>query len=158
MAIIQTTVDDDIKREADAVFARSGLTTAMAVRVMVTQVAREGRSPFDGLFARNDVSAELAERAHPDMLRTEAMEYGIVPDESYDARELPDSALDILGLSEEEADFSKVTAEVNRTRRPVTLLKNNRPWVVVAPADPSAVDVASDFMDEYADVFEELAK
>ena len=64
----------------------------------------------------------------------------------------------VFGLSEEEADFSKVTAEVNRTRRPVTLLKNNRPWVVVAPADPSAVDVASDFMDEYADVFEELAK
>ena len=103
MAIIQTTVDDDVKRDADAVFARSGLTTAMAVRVMVTQVAREGRSPFDGLFSSGRMSAELAERAHLDMLRAEAMEYGIVPDESYDARELPESALEILGLTEDEA-------------------------------------------------------
>ena len=38
--------------------------------------------------------------------------------------------------------------------------KNNRPWVVIQPAQQSesAVDVAVDFMDAYADVFEELAK
>jgi len=53
-----------------------------------------------------------------------------------------------------------VTAEVNRTGKPVTILKNNRPWVVIQPAQQaeSAVDVAVDFMDAYADVFEELAK
>ena len=44
----------------------------------------------------------------------------------------------------------------------MTALKNNKPWVVIQPATtPSAadaVDVAIDFMDEYADVFAELAK
>ena len=69
-----------------------------------------------------------------------------------------------MGLAEAKNNFSRVTAEVNRTGRPVTVLKNNRPWVIISPAVTSddkarsAVDVAVDFMDEYADVFEELAK
>jgi len=59
-----------------------------------------------------------------------------------------------MGLAEAKNNFSRVTAEVNRTG------KNNRPWVVIQPAQQSesAVDVAVDFMDAYADVFEELAK
>ena len=36
-----------------------------------------------------------------------------------------------LGLAEAKNNFSKVTAEVNRTGRPVTVLKNNKPWVVI---------------------------
>lgn len=67
-----------------------------------------------------------------------------------------------MGLAELKNNFSKVTAEVNRTGRPVTVLKNNKPWVVIQPAtqavEGGAVDVAVDFMDEYADVFRELAK
>ncbi|QUC04997.1 type II toxin-antitoxin system Phd/YefM family antitoxin [Atopobium sp. oral taxon 416] len=67
-----------------------------------------------------------------------------------------------MGLAEAKNNFSKVTAEVNRTGRPVTVLKNNKPWVVIQPASAAAkddaVDVAIDFMDEYADVFAELAK
>lgn len=67
-----------------------------------------------------------------------------------------------IGLAEAKSNFSKVTAEVNRTGRPVTVLKNNKPWVVISPASAvraaSAEDIAVDFMDEYADVFEELAK
>lgn len=65
-----------------------------------------------------------------------------------------------MGLAEVKSNFSRVTAEVNRTGKPVTVLKNNKPWVVIQPvaAQTSAVDVAIDFMDEYADVFEELAK
>ena len=51
-----------------------------------------------------------------------------------------------MGFAEAKNNFSRVTAEVNRTGKPVTILKNNRPWVVI------------DFMDAYADVFEELAK
>ena len=31
MALLQTTIDDDVKARADAVFARSGLTSAMAL-------------------------------------------------------------------------------------------------------------------------------
>lgn len=65
-----------------------------------------------------------------------------------------------MGLADAKNNFSRVTAEVNRTGKPVTILKNNRPWVVIQPAQQSesAVDVAVDFMDAYADVFEELAK
>ena len=69
-----------------------------------------------------------------------------------------------MGLAEVKNNFSRVTAEVNRTGRPVTVMKNNKPWVIINPAatqsgaDRNAVDVAIDFMDEYADVFEELAK
>lgn len=65
-----------------------------------------------------------------------------------------------MGLAEAKNNFSKVTAEVNRTGRPVTVLKNNKPWVVIQPAakTTNAVDVAVDFMDEYSQVFKELAK
>lgn len=65
-----------------------------------------------------------------------------------------------MGLAEAKNNSSRVTAEVNRTGRSVTILKNNMPWVVIQPArsSSSATDVAVDFMDEYADVFEELAK
>ena len=65
-----------------------------------------------------------------------------------------------MGLAEAKNNSSRVTAEVNRTGRSVTILKNNKPWVVIQPArsSSSATDVAVDFMDEYADVFEELAK
>ncbi|MCQ5091003.1 type II toxin-antitoxin system Phd/YefM family antitoxin [Slackia exigua] len=65
-----------------------------------------------------------------------------------------------MGLAEAKNNFSRVTSEVNKTGRSVTILKNNKPWVVIQPVQGStnAVDVAVDFMDEYADVFEELAK
>lgn len=67
-----------------------------------------------------------------------------------------------MDLVEAKNNFSKVTAEVNRTGRPVTVLKNNKPWVVIQPASAAAksdaVDIAIDFMDEYADDFSDLAK
>ena len=65
-----------------------------------------------------------------------------------------------MGLAEAKNNFSRVTAGVNRTGRPVTVLKNNKPWVVIQPAtaEKSTVDIAVDFMDEYADDFAELAK
>lgn len=69
-----------------------------------------------------------------------------------------------MGLAEAKNNFSRVTAEVNRTGCPVTVMKNNKPWVTIIPAatqsgaDRNAVDVAIDFVDEYADVLEELAE
>lgn len=65
-----------------------------------------------------------------------------------------------IGCAKAKNNLSRVAAEVNRTGRPVTILKSNRPWVVIQSAQQSesAVDVAVDFMDAYADVFEELAK
>ena len=44
-----------------------------------------------------------------------------------------------MGLAEAKNSFSRVTAEVNRTGRPVTVLKNNKPWVVIQPADAVSV-------------------
>ena len=44
MALIQVTADDDIKARVDAAFARNGVITPMAMRMMVTQVANEGRT------------------------------------------------------------------------------------------------------------------
>lgn len=65
-----------------------------------------------------------------------------------------------MDLAEVENNFSKVTTEVNKSGRSVTVLKNNRPWVVIQPASAArdAVDVAVNFMDEYTDVFEGLAE
>lgn len=66
-----------------------------------------------------------------------------------------------IGLAEAKNNFSRVTAEVNRSGCPVTVFKNNRPWVTISPAagvaNPDMVATAVDFMDEYADVFEKLA-
>jgi len=36
-------------------------------------------------------------------------------------------------VAETRANFSKIAATVNATGRPVTVFKNSKPWVVVAP-------------------------
>lgn len=101
MALLQTTVDDDVKARADKVFARSGLTTAMAVRVMVTQVANTGVSPFDGLFMGQG-GQNYSDEVRLAMLREEAKEYGLIPDDSFDATTMPDDVLDMLGVTADE--------------------------------------------------------
>ena len=69
----------------------------------------------------------------------------------------------IIALKEIEGNFAYIADEVNRTGLPVTVLKDNRPWVIAGPVVPSgttergAVDTALDFMNEYADVFERHA-
>lgn len=98
MALLQTTVDDDVKARADKVFARSGLTTAMAVRVMVTQVANTGVSPFDGLFMGQG-GQNYSDEVRLAMLREEAKEYGLIPDDSFDATTMPNDVLDMLGVT-----------------------------------------------------------
>ena len=39
-----------------------------------------------------------------------------------------------IGLAEAKKNFSRATAEVSRTGKPVTVLRNNRPWVTISPA------------------------
>lgn len=55
-----------------------------------------------------------------------------------------------IGLAEAKKNFSKLTAEVNRTKKPVTVLKNNKPWVIIYPASAEETgrdDVAVDILD-----------
>ncbi|MDO4182726.1 MAG: type II toxin-antitoxin system prevent-host-death family antitoxin [Coriobacteriia bacterium] len=40
-------------------------------------------------------------------------------------------------VAETRANFSKIAAAVNRTKRPVTVLRNSKPWVVISPVDDS---------------------
>lgn len=47
-----------------------------------------------------------------------------------------------VGLAEAKNNFSKLTAEINRTGKPVTVLKSNKPWVVIFPA--TALEDSSD--------------
>ena len=102
MALIQADIDDGVKERADSVFARSGLTIPIAVKIMVTQVANEGRSPFDGIFVR-DVDPEFAEDVRRDMVYAEAVELGIIPDDALDdPTEVPLSVLDDLGIDPAE--------------------------------------------------------
>ena len=101
MALLQTTIDDDVKARADKVFARSDLTSAMAMRVMVTQVANTGISPFDGLLL-GPAGQRLSDEVHLAMLREEAEEYGLIPDDAFDATTMPDDVLETLGVDASE--------------------------------------------------------
>ncbi|MBP3222415.1 MAG: type II toxin-antitoxin system Phd/YefM family antitoxin [Actinomycetaceae bacterium] len=69
-----------------------------------------------------------------------------------------------IGLADAKNNFSRLTTQVNDMGKPVTVLKNNRPWVVISPAEGTKnsteeiVDIAVDLMDEYAEVFKKLAQ
>lgn len=47
-------------------------------------------------------------------------------------------ALQAVGLREAKNRFSELTAMVNASGVPLTVLKNNRPWVVIEPVDARA--------------------
>ena len=47
MANLQVRVDDDLKLQADALFASMGLDTSAAVRVFLKQSVLRGRMPFE---------------------------------------------------------------------------------------------------------------
>lgn len=38
-------------------------------------------------------------------------------------------------VAETRANFSKIASTVNALRRPVTVFKNSKPWVVIAPVN-----------------------
>lgn len=48
--LIQLRVEEQIKDHVDEVFKQQGLTTQQAIKIMLTQVANTGKSPFDNLF------------------------------------------------------------------------------------------------------------
>lgn len=102
MALIQLNVPDDVKERADAAFARSGLTTPYAMRIMVNQVAETGRTPFDGLFS-SPAGRQYSDDVRLAMLRAEAQEYGLIEDDAgSDPLEIPSDILAEMGISPEE--------------------------------------------------------
>lgn len=38
-----------------------------------------------------------------------------------------------IGMADAKTNFSKITADVNRTGIPVVVFKNNKPWVEIRP-------------------------
>lgn len=48
--LIQLRVDGDVKDKCDELFHAQGLTTQSAIKMMLTQVANTGETPFDNLF------------------------------------------------------------------------------------------------------------
>jgi DNA-damage-inducible protein J len=61
MALVQTQVDEGLKREAEAVLAERGLTVSGLVQTLLTRIAREKAVPFDAKQDTPD-EEELAER------------------------------------------------------------------------------------------------
>lgn len=99
MALIQINVSDEIKGKADEAFSRNGITTPMAMKMMVTQVATDGRTPFDGLFTGG---GGLSERVYRDMVRAEVQEFGIIPDDASPYEGIPHDVLVDLGVDGSE--------------------------------------------------------
>ena len=59
--------------------------------------------------------------------------------------------MQIVGVTEAKAHFSQLTKDVNDTGQPVTVFKNNKPWVIISPAseDFAVNDTGTmDVMDE----------
>lgn len=46
-----------------------------------------------------------------------------------------ESVLENIGVREAKNNFSSLTEKVNELGLPVTVTKNNKPWVVIYPAD-----------------------
>ena len=47
--------------------------------------------------------------------------------------------------AEARAHFSKIASQVNKSGQPVTVMKNSRPWVVIAPITEDSPVVAVDW-------------
>ena len=44
----------------------------------------------------------------------------------------------VVGVREAKNRFSELTADANRTGSSVTVLKNNKPWVMIVPVDEAS--------------------
>lgn len=51
-----------------------------------------------------------------------------------------DAVLEPVGIREAKNQFSSLTAEVNASGSPLTVMKNNKPWVVIQPADSRSAE------------------
>lgn len=51
--LLQVRVADHVKDTCDELFATRGISTQNAIRMLLTQVANSGKTPFDNLFSPN---------------------------------------------------------------------------------------------------------
>lgn len=58
-----------------------------------------------------------------------------------------------VGMADAKTNFSRITADVNRTGIPVTVFKNNKPWVEIRPlaARDDFADLPKDTQDAIAE-------
>lgn len=50
------------------------------------------------------------------------------------------ASLAAVGVREAKNRFSALAAQVNASGSPLTVMKNNVPWVIITPADPEALE------------------
>jgi prevent-host-death family protein len=69
-----------------------------------------------------------------------------------------------VSATEARQRFPELAREVHESRRTVTVFKNSKPYVAIVPVSkesdshPNIEEIGQQFIDEYADVFQELAK
>lgn len=51
-----------------------------------------------------------------------------------------EETVESVGVREAKNRFSELTAQVNQTGAELVVLKNNKPWVIIRPADSAAAD------------------
>lgn len=74
------------------------------MRILIAQVANDGRTPFDGLPSSGSYM-EYPERLRRDLVRAEAMECGLIEDDATsDPTLVPDEVLKGLGITADEVD------------------------------------------------------
>ena len=101
MALIQITSPTTSKRGADAAFARNGITTPAAMKMMVTQVRPREPHPV-----RRSLLLPGRTRTRRGRTPRHAARRGpgirLIADDATDARTIPDDVLGELGLTAQE--------------------------------------------------------
>lgn len=98
--LIQIKVPSATKEKLDKIFAKDGTTTPQALKMIATQIANSGRSPFTTIYYEDytePVSDEMKARLREDELEV----LGYLPDKSKNytsERELDDDFKKNLGI------------------------------------------------------------
>jgi antitoxin (DNA-binding transcriptional repressor) of toxin-antitoxin stability system len=51
-----------------------------------------------------------------------------------------ETTLQPVGVRQAKSQFSALAEEVNRLGEPLTVMRHNKPWVVISPADTAAME------------------
>jgi RHH-type rel operon transcriptional repressor/antitoxin RelB len=102
MALVQINISSEMKKKIDLIFEKDGLTTAMGTKMILTQIAEAGVSPFHGALFDSRFN-DIPENVRINMLRSEAIEAGLIQEDGYNASDgFSDELLELLGVTAEE--------------------------------------------------------